>query len=242
MTYSTGRELSPVCILAGGLGTRLGAVVADTPKPLLSVAGKPFLFHQLELLRNYGARRVVLCIGYLGERIRAVVGDGSAFGLDIQYSEDGPVPIGTAGAVRKALPFLGDRFLLLYGDTYLRIDYADVDRFAADCGSPALMTVLRNEGRWDVSNAEYVDGAVRYNKSHPDARMKHIDYGLSVLTAGALGAGDGGASDLAAVFADLSTAGLLAGYEATERFYEIGTPDALAETDAFLREPRNIRL
>jgi NDP-sugar pyrophosphorylase family protein len=232
--------LAPVCILAGGLGSRLGDAVADTPKPLLPVAGRPFLFHQLELLRRFGAQRVVLCVGYLGSQIQDAVGDGSAFGLDVHYSEDGPIQIGTAGAVRKALPLLGERFLVLYGDTYLRIDYADVDRHAAACGQPALMTVLRNDGRWDTSNAEFADGRVRYDKFVPDPSMRYIDYGLSVLTRDALELTDPSASDLATVFTQLSAAGRLAGYEATERFYEIGTPAALAEAAAFLADlPRD---
>jgi len=231
-------ELAPVCILAGGLGTRLGAAVADTPKPLLPVAGRPFLFHQLDLLRSFGARRVVLSIGYLGKQIEQAVGDGTAFGLDVRYCWDGPVPIGTAGAVRKAMPLLGERFLVLYGDTYLRIDYAEVERVAAQSGLPALMTSLRNEGRWDTSNAEYTSrGTVRYNKHAPDPSMAYIDYGLSVLTERALQLTDPTETDLAGVFAALSAIDQLAGYEASERFYEIGSPDSLAEASMFLSTP-----
>ncbi len=212
----------PVCILAGGLGTRLGQRVRDTPKPLIEVAGKPFLLHQLELLR--GAPRVVLCVGYLGEQIEAALGREQC-GIELRYRYDDQA--GTAGAVRGALDDLGERFLVLYGDTYLRIDYAAVA--AASEGWPALMTVLRNEGRWDASNAEFRDGrVVRYEKDVPG--MSWIDYGLSVLTPGVLG----DEPDLAQVFTRLAAAGQLAGYEATERFYEIGTPEALAETDDFL--------
>lgn len=226
--------LSPVCILAGGRGSRLGEAVIATPKPLLSVAGRPFLFHQLDLLRRHGAERVVLSIGYLGDQIRRAVGDGSNFGLDVRYSEDGPVPIGTGGAVRKAAPLLGDRFLVLYGDTYLRIDYADVDRAAIRSGLPALMTVLRNEGRWDTSNVQYADNRVlRYDKQAPDPAMEYIDYGLSVLTQEALDCTDH-AADLAVMFKSLSEGGLLAGYQASMRFYEIGSPSSLFETSAFL--------
>jgi NDP-sugar pyrophosphorylase family protein len=226
--------LAPVCILAGGLATRLGGAVAHTPKPLLPVAGKPFLFHQLELLRRFGARDVVICIGYLGEQIRESVGDGDRFDLSIQYSDDGQFALGTAGAVRQALPLLGDRFLVLYGDTYLRIDYAAVDRAAQDRGLPALMTVLHNEGRWDTSNAVFDgDRVVRYDKANPDPDMHFIDYGLSVLTARAMSV-EPAANDLSAIFRTLAAAGDLAGFEATERFYEIGTPAALRETDEFL--------
>jgi prepilin-type processing-associated H-X9-DG protein len=220
-------SLPPVCILAGGLGSRLGAASRDLPKPIVEVAGKPFLAHVLELLRSHGAQRVVLCVGYLGELIENRLGDGAQFGLELRYRYDPPGLAGTAGAVRAALDDLGERFLVLYGDTYLRVDYADVARRPGE----AVMTVLENAGRWDRSNVLYADGRVlRYDKRDPTPDMRWIDYGLSVLTPGVLGSED----DLADVFARLAAEGRLAGYLATERFYEIGTPEALAETEAFL--------
>ncbi|MCW2993268.1 MAG: nucleotidyl transferase [Conexibacter sp.] len=226
-------SLAPVCILAGGLGTRLGATVADTPKPLLPVAGEPFLLHQLRLLARAGATRAVLCVGYLGERIEAALG-AERLGIALSYAYDPPTLAGTAGAIRAALPLLGERFLVLYGDTYLRIDYAAVDAAHRASGQPALMTVLRNEDRWDVSNAVYAGGQVKaYDKHRPTADMRWIDYGLGVLTTEALDAAPAD-PDLAGVYHALARRGALAGYEATERFHEIGTPEALAETEAFL--------
>lgn len=228
--------LSPVCVLAGGLGSRLGDRVRATPKPLLPVAGKPFVHHQLELLTRHGADRVVLCVGYLGERIADVVGDGAALGLDVSYVFDGPTLAGTAGAVRRALPQLGDRFLVLYGDTYLRIDYRAVEEALEASGLPALMCVLHNRGAWERSNATFRDGRVtRHAKAEPTPDMEWIDYGLGAFHAEALELGAPTATDLADVYADLAARGLLAGFEATERFYEIGTPESLRETDAFLR-------
>jgi NDP-sugar pyrophosphorylase family protein len=221
--------LAPVCILAGGLGSRLGERVRDTPKPLIEVAGRPFLEHQLALLRTHGASRVVLCVGYLGERIEAALGSGARFGVELRYRYDPPGLAGTAGAVRAALDDLGDRFHVLYGDTYLRIDYAAVER--ASWGEVGLMTVLENGGRWDTSNARFSDGRVFYDKRHPTPDMRWIDYGLSVLTPEALA---GEEPDLADVLHRLSVEGRLAGYAATDRFYEIGTAQGLAETDAFL--------
>jgi N-acetyl-alpha-D-muramate 1-phosphate uridylyltransferase len=222
--------LGPVCILAGGLGTRLGDIGRETPKALLEVAGRPFALWQLELLRAHGAQRVVLCVGHLGEQVEAEI--GSPFGLDVRYAHDPPALAGTAGAIRGALDLLGERFLVLYGDTYLRIDYAGVDRAFAASGKPALMTVLRNAGRWDRSNV-VLDGGeiVRYDKASPTPDMDWIDYGLGGLTAAAL---DEPGDDLAHVYAALAEHGELAAYEATERFYEIGTPESLAETSAFL--------
>ena len=229
--------LLPVCILAGGRGTRLGQIVADTPKPLLEVAGEPFLRHNLRLLRSHGASRVVICVGYRGELIETVLGDGSDLGLDLRYVYDGPTLRGTAGAVRGALDLLGDAFLVLYGDTYLRIDYAAVQRAFEASGCPALMTVLHNEGRWDTSNV-VLDGdqVAVYDKAQPTPDMAWIDYGLGAMRAGALEVAGANEPDLAGVYHALAVRGELAAFVATERFYEIGTPVALAETDAFLRE------
>lgn len=225
-------SLLPVCILAGGVGSRLGETVRDTPKPLLEVAGKPFLRWPLELLRAHGGRRVVLCVGYLGELVEERIGDGGDLGLEISYVYDPPGLAGTAGAIRGALPHLGDAFLVLYGDTYLPIDYAEVQRAFERSRCPALMTVLRNEGRWDVSNADFDGHRVRYDKRHPTADMTWIDYGLGVVRADALEASDD--PDLAGVYEEISRRGELAGFEATERFHEIGTPDSLEETGRYL--------
>jgi MurNAc alpha-1-phosphate uridylyltransferase len=227
-------ELPPTCILAGGLGTRLGSVVADTPKPLLEVAGQPFLIHQLRLLARHGARRAVLCVGYLGEQIEERIG-AERFGIEIAYSHDGPVPIGTLGAIRQAAPLLGERFLVLYGDTYLRIDYGAAARAWIASTRSAMMTVLRNGGRWDTSNVSF-DGTsvVAYEKDAPDPSMEWIDYGLGGLTAGALGRAGAEVSDLSELYRLLARGGELFGFAATERFYEIGTPEALADTAAFL--------
>lgn len=232
-------ELPPICLLAGGLGTRLGETVRNTPKPLLEVAGEPFLIHQLRLLARHGATRVVLSVGYLGELIEQRIGP-SQFGIRISYSYDGPSPIGTLGAVRKAAPALGERFLILYGDTYLRLDYQAVAREWEDSELPALMTVLRNKGRWDVSNVRF-DGTrvTRYDKRAPDPDMNWIDYGLGGLRSQTLELLPDTADDLADLYHELASHGQLFGFEATERFFEIGTPASLAEADEFLasREP-----
>jgi NDP-sugar pyrophosphorylase family protein len=230
-------ELPPVCILAGGLGTRLGERVRDTPKPLLKVAGEPFLVHQLRLLAGHGAREVVLCVGYRGEQIESRIGS-ERLGIRVRYSFDAPGLDGTLGAIRRALPLLGERFLVLYGDTYLRIDYAEVARVWRESDLPAVMTVLHNEGRWDTSNVRYEEGRVlAYDKRAPTPDMRWIDYGLGGLTVDALSVVDGEENDLAHLYQRLAALDCLCGYEATERFYEIGTPSGLKEADAFLRRP-----
>jgi NDP-sugar pyrophosphorylase family protein len=227
-------RLPPVCLLAGGLGSRLGETVRDTPKPLLDVAGEPFLLHQLRLLAGYGAREVVVCVGYLGERIVQRIG-AERFGITISYSHDGPRPLGTLGAIRAAVPLLGPRFLVLYGDTYLRIDYAAASAAWERSALPAMMTVLRNDGRWDASNAIFDRGRVTmYDKRTPAPEMRWIDYGLGGLERDALDVVDETVSELSDLYHEIADRGELFGFEATERFYEIGTPDALAETSAFL--------
>jgi len=231
-------ELPPICLLAGGLGSRLGETVRDTPKPLLHVAGEPFLVHQLRLLARHGATRVVLCVGYLGELIERRIG-ASQFGIDITYSYDGPSPIGTLGAVRKAAPALGHRFLVLYGDTYLRLDYREVADKWEDSGLPALMTVLRNEGQWDVSNVCFDGTRVsRYDKRAPVPEMSWIDFGLGGLRSETLDLLPDTADDLSDLYHELAARGELFGYEASERFFEIGTPASLAETSEFLARLR----
>jgi NDP-sugar pyrophosphorylase family protein len=193
------------------------------------------VLHQLQLLARHGAGRVVLCVGYLGERIRERIGS-RRFGLRIEYSFDAPGLDGTLGAIRRAQHLLGDRFLVLYGDTYLRLDY----RAAADewlrSGCLGLMVVLRNDGKWDESNTVYAEGRVfEHDKWTPTSGMRWIDYGLGGLNAEALDQVPVSERDLASLYKRLAELGELCGYEARERFYEIGRPESLAEADAFLR-------
>jgi MurNAc alpha-1-phosphate uridylyltransferase len=227
----------PVAILAGGLATRLRPITDTIPKALVDVAGVPFVVRQLRYLQVQGVRRVVLCVSHLGERIQAVVADGSSLGLEVAYAFDGPVRLGTGGALLRALPMLGDAFFVLYGDSFLPIDFAAVEADFARSGKCALMTVLRNHDRWDKSNADYRDArVVEYNKHHPRPEMGYIDYGLSILTPAALSRYPKDAPlDLADVYHALSLAGELAGHEVFERFYEIGSHQGLAETEDYFR-------
>lgn len=229
--------LLPVCILAGGIGSRLGEAVTETPKPLLEVAGKPFIVHQLELLRTHGARQIVVSTGYLGEQFERLLGSGDDFSLKIRYSHDGEVPLGTGGAVKVALPLLGDRFLVLYGDTYLQVNYEEVqERFLAS-GTLGLLTVLKNQDAWDKSNARVEgDRVIVYDKYDPRPDMRWIDYGLCALSAQAFAKVEAERFDLGDIFGELARQNELAAYRVTERFYEIGTPVSLEETERFLSE------
>lgn len=229
--------LFPVAILAGGLGTRLRPLTESIPKALIEIHGEPFLAHQLRLLRARGVERVVLCIGYRGQMIRDFAGDGSRFGLRVDYSEDWPSLRGTAGAIRQALPLLGERFFVLYGDSYLPCDFRAVQEAFLAAGKPALMTVYANEGRWDASNVEFSEGRIiAYDKRNRTDRMRHIDYGLGVFEASVFARLPAGAAcDLAEVYRDLLRRGELAAYEVFERFYEIGSPAGIESLEAYLR-------
>ena len=226
-----------VALLAGGLATRLRPITETIPKTLVPVAGEPFLAHQLRLLHSHGLRKAVLCVGYLGERIEEEFGDGGAYGFELQYAFDGPKLLGTGGAIKRALPLLGERFIILYGDSYLPMDYAGAVAAFEASGQPGLMTVFHNEGKWDTSNVVFADGTIRtYDKKERRPEMQHIDYGLGILKAETLAPYPDDASfDLADVYRDLSRAGHLAGYEVRHRFYEIGSHSGLAELDELLR-------
>lgn len=229
--------LPTVAILAGGLARRMRPLTARLPKALVEVAGEPFIAHQLRLLRRRGSADIVLCLGYLGEQIEAFVGDGRAFGLAVRYSHEGERLLGTGGALRKALPLLGSPFLVLYGDSYLDFDYRAALEAFRESGLDGLMTVHRNEGAWDASNVVFEAGRIRcYSKTARRADMHHIDYGLGILKAEVLEPYPADRPlDLAQVYAALVEKGRLAGFEVTQRFYEIGSKAGLAETDAYLR-------
>lgn len=228
-------RLYPVAILAGGLATRLRPITQTIPKALVDVAGKPFIARQLEYLQVQGVRDVVLCVGYLGEMIQNVVGTGERFGLNVSYSFDGSKLLGTGGALKKALPELGNHFFVLYGDSYLPLDFSEVQDMYIRSGQPALMTVLENGDRWDKSNVLFVDGQlVEYNKRAPRSEMAYIDYGLGLVSASVFDPYPNDAPfDLADVYQELSIKGQLVGLEVHQRFYEIGSHSGLKEAEEF---------
>jgi D-sedoheptulose 7-phosphate isomerase len=233
-----------VAILAGGLATRLRPITEKIPKSLVDVAGEPFICRQLSYLQSQGIRRVVLCIGYLGEMIREIVGDGTKFGLDVAYSYDGTTLLGTGGALRQALPLLEEEFFVMYGDSFLPIEFAPIKCAFVGSKKTALMTVLENRDRWDKSNVLFRQGVlIEYNKHQPIAGMTHIDYGLSVLTKPVLENYPVGESfDFAEIYSELSLKGQLAVYEVNERFYEIGSIDGLKETKNYFLMKERLRM
>jgi len=225
-----------VAILAGGLATRLHPITTTLPKSLLELNGEPFVMHQLRLLRSKGVRRAVLCLGHLGELVQRAVGDGAPLGLQVDYCFDGTVLLGTAGAIRNALPRLGESFFVMYGDSYLPCDYAAIARNFESSGVLGMMTVFRNQGKWDASNVEFQAGEIlAYSKTSRAPRMQYIDYGLGVFRAQAFQTLPAGKPcDLAELYEDLLRRRQLRAFEVTERFYEIGSPAGLQETAEFL--------
>jgi NDP-sugar pyrophosphorylase family protein len=230
-------QMPPLALLAGGLATRLRPLTEHVPKAMIEVAGEPFIAHQLRLARREGISRVVLCVGYLWEQIRDFVADGHRFGLEVEYAVDGPRLLGSGGALRKALDKLGPEFMVMYGDSWLNTAFPPIVESFRASRKPALMTVFRNDGRWDRSNVWFEDGEIkRYDKRETLPQMHHIDWGLSVITADVLLKQPAETLfDLATVFSALVQRGELAGYEVKTRFYEIGSAEGLAETDAVLR-------
>jgi N-acetyl-alpha-D-muramate 1-phosphate uridylyltransferase len=225
-------------VLAGGRGTRLGPLAQYTPKNLVSVLGHPFAAYQLRWLVRQGVREVVMCIGHLGELIRVELGDGAKFGVRIRYVQESERLLGTGGALRLACEagLLQQDFLVTYGDSLLDLDVTELMRVYRNCGTPAVMSVLRNGGRFDRSNATFDGQLVRYDKRNPTAEMEWIDYGILALSRDVVAAlPTDEVIDLADVLAELSSADGLAGFEATQRFYEIGTPVSLAEFESAVR-------
>lgn len=221
------------------MATRLRPITQNIPKLLVEVAGEPFFTHQIRLLKQAGLTHLVLCVGFLGEQIVELYGDGSRWGVKIEYVFDGPKLRGTGGALINALPRLGENFYVLYGDSYLPIDYTAVGEAFQSSGQLGLMTVFENQGRFDQSNVWFEGGEIKvYDKQNPSPQMHHIDYGLGVFRAAAF---DGFSRevpvDLAEVQKALVARRQLAGYELKQRFYEIGSPAGLAELDTLLRRP-----
>jgi NDP-sugar pyrophosphorylase family protein len=226
----------PVAILAGGLATRLQPLTITVPKSMVPIHGEPFIAHQLRMLHRKGVRRVVLCVGHLGELIREYVGDGSRFGIRVEYAFDGGTLLGTGGALRRAAGLLGDAFLVIYGDSYLDCDYAAVEETFRNSRREGLMTVFNNQGRWDTSNVHFKNGRIiRYSKTDRSPVMHHIDYGLGAIQTRALERIPRDVPfDLARFYEGILALGQLAAYEVKDRFYEIGSFAGIRELEELL--------
>jgi NDP-sugar pyrophosphorylase family protein len=225
--------MPPVVILAGGIARRLRPITETVPKSLLIVAGEPFIAHQLRLLRKNGIKKAVICSGYLSQKIENFVGNGNQFGLSVSYSVDGDKLLGTGGAVKKALPLLGEEFFVMYGDSYLTVNFKHVYDYFLTSSDMGLMTVFKNHNVWDNSNIVFKGGKIiTYDKKNKIKGMDYIDYGLGILKKRAFDAmADREVFDLSELYQDIISKNQMSGYEATERFYEIGSLSGLAETE-----------
>lgn len=225
-----------VVILAGGLATRLRPMTETIPKSLVEVNGEPFIVHQLRLLKQNNIHDIVMCVGYLGEQIIDLVGDGQSYGVHITYSFDGDRLLGTAGAIKQAMPFVGDNFFVLYGDSYLPCDYAKVQNAYLMGQKKALMTVFRNEGQWDSSNVEFTNGLIlTYDKINKTPYMHYIDYGLGVFNKQAFDlVAANEPYDLALLYQRLLAEDQLSAFEVTQRFYETGSFAGIKELGYYL--------
>ena len=222
-------------ILAGGLGTRMRPLTETCPKTLLPVCGRPFAWHQMHWLASQGVDDAIYCIGHQGVMIRRYWESEPAPVRRIRYVDEGEQLRGTGGAIRLALDqgVLDESFLVIYGDSFLPVEFAPVWQSFEACGMPALMTVLRNEGRWDCSNVVYENSSLILYDKQSDPRMQHIDYGLSVFRRELFNEMPE-AFDLAMLLHYLSLEGGLAGFEVQQRFYEIGSPQGLADLERYL--------
>ncbi|MGZ9224609.1 MAG: nucleotidyltransferase family protein [Anaerolineales bacterium] len=234
-------KLCPVIILAGGLATRLRPITEKIPKALIDVGGQPFIAHQLRLLHSHGIEHVIISTWYRGEMISDYIGTGNQFGMHVEYVCDGDSPLGTGGAIRRALKLLNWPFFVLYGDSYLPCDYAGIQDFFYSGKQPGLMTVYRNQGKWDTSNVEMAhDQILAYDKVNRTPRMAFIDYGLGMFLPDAFAhLADGQHADLADIYQSLVAQRQLLAYEVNQRFYEIGSFDGLRELDRLLADNPN---
>ena len=221
-------------ILAGGLGTRMRPLTETCPKTLLPARGRPFAWHQLHWLAAQGITEVVYSIGHYGDMIRRYWAEEPSPVPLIRYVDEGQRLRGTAGALRLArqLGVLDESFFVIYGDSFLPVEFAPIWRDFQSSSQPALMTVLRNEGRWDRSNVIYQPGLVMLYDKEAAPGMQYIDYGLSCFRRDLFD--DQTPADLAVLFHQLSISGRLAGFQVYQRFYEIGSPAGLRDFEEYL--------
>lgn len=223
-------------ILAGGLGTRMRPLTETCPKTLLPVCGRPFAWHQMRWLAAQGVTEVVYSIGHQGEMIRRYWDQEPSPVPSLRYVDEGSKPRGTGGALRLARDqgVLDESFFVIYGDSFLPVEFAPIWRVFQHSGKPALMTVLHNEGRWDRSNVIFEDGRIVLYDKAGAPEMQYIDYGLSCLRRELFDGITEDVFDLAMLFNRLSREGRLAGFEVSERFYEIGSPAGLCDVEQYL--------
>jgi len=225
-----------VVILAGGMATRLGELTKNRPKSLVAIQGKPFLAYQLELLKDHEISDIVLCIGHLGGQIRKAFDGGSNYGVHLTYSLEDE-PLGTAGALKNAAPYLNDTFLVIYGDSYLLLDFVKIYAYFLTQQKLSLDTVFRNNDAFDASNIVIRDNMVEgYSKSEKTPDMVYIDCGAVIFHKEVLQLiPEDHFYSLEELFLRLIEKEQLLAFEVKEKFYEIGSPQGLKDFEAFIQ-------
>jgi NDP-sugar pyrophosphorylase family protein len=229
-------------ILAGGFAKRLGLITEQIPKALVKINDIPFVDWQLSLLARKGIKKVIFCVSHKSEMIESHIGDGSRFNLEVKYSKDGITQLGTGGAIRKSISLLDESFMVLYGDSYLEMDYKEAETAFEASGKPAMVTVYKNSGQYDTSNIKFNKNVVeQYKKGSIRAQFDHIDYGLSFFKKEVFKNQElGKYFDLSEVFEDLSRRRDLAGYEVFNRFYEVGSIQGISELSKHLSGAQDV--
>ena len=230
----------PIVILAGGLATRLRPITEKIPKSLIEINGEPFVYHQLELLEKKGFKKIHFCLGFLGEQVEKVVKESEYFRrLSISFSYDGNTLLGTGGTIRKIINQLPEYFFVTYGDSYLDIDFNDIQEIfeSKKQNYNSLMTVYKNKDLFDTSNVIFENGLIGlYSKLRKDSRMAHIDYGIGILSNKSMDIYDNNIIfDLGELYENLSLKRELYGYEVFQRFYEIGSLQGIEDLSNYLK-------
>jgi NDP-sugar pyrophosphorylase family protein len=224
----------PIVILAGGIGSRLGLLTKKTPKALIRIENKPFIHYQLKQLSKQGFNEVLICAGYLSRQIKKFAGIGKKFNLKIKYSIEKKKLLGTAGAIRKALPLLNDNFFIIYGDTYLPIKFKNLQKIYIKKKAKALITIYKNKNKLDKSNVCFKKKNIYYEKNSNKKNMNYIEYGVSILNKSIFNYKNlKKISDLSEVFNYLSKKKILKYAIVRKRFYEIGSVSGLLQTKKF---------
>lgn len=228
-------------ILAGGPGTRLRPLTQHMPKVMVPINGAPFLLHLLKLLKSQGVKNIILCTGYLGKQVKDFLGDGKNLGLTIRYSEEKEKLLGTGGALKQAQSWLNSYFLVLNGDTYLPIDYGELERAFRKRRKQAMMVVYANRENTGVKNNVALDNdlmVIRHDKEGFDPNLKYVEAGVLVLQREALDIiKEGAVTSLEkGLYPTLIQQRELAAYVAGQRFYDIGTPEQKQIFEKFLKE------
>jgi N-acetyl-alpha-D-muramate 1-phosphate uridylyltransferase len=232
-----------VAILAGGLATRLRPMTDSIPKSLIEIEGKPFIEYQLDILRQQGLYDVVLCVGYLGEKIEARVGDGNRLGIEVKYSHETDQLLGTAGALKKAESLLKEQFFVMYGDSYLFLDLASISAYLNRFDKLGIMTVYKNKDQFDRSNIMINGNLVQvYDKKHRLQGMDYIDYGAILLKRKCLDlVPDDRPFSLEELLTPLVRERQILAYKVKQRFYEIGSLNGITEFTNYIKESKVVQ-